>query len=34
MRPKRAALLQTMRGVAETTLRDYGHAVRSVHAKS
>ena len=28
------ALLATMRGIAETTFRDYGHAVRSVHAKS
>ena len=28
------ALLVTMRGIAETTFRDYGHAVRSVHAKS
>ena len=28
------ALMATMRGIAETTFRDYGHAVRSVHAKS
>ncbi|WP_250517415.1 catalase family protein [Caballeronia sp. INDeC2] len=29
-----AELVQTMRAIAETTYRDYGHAVRSVHAKS
>ena len=23
-----------MRGIAQTTLRDYGHTVRSIHAKS
>lgn len=28
------ALMDTMRGIEETTSRDYGHAVRSVHAKS
>lgn len=27
-------LMDTMRGIEETTSRDYGHAVRSVHAKS
>lgn len=27
-------LIDTMRGIEETTSRDYGHAVRSVHAKS
>lgn len=27
-------LTDTMRSIQETTLRDYGHAVRSVHAKS
>jgi hypothetical protein len=27
-------LCRTMRGISETTFRDYGHAVRSVHAKS
>ena len=30
----REALTATMRSIAETTFRDYGHAVRSVHAKS
>ena len=30
----RAALMTTMRSIAETTCRDYGYAVRSVHAKS
>ena len=30
----REALVATMRGIARTTLRDYGRAVRSVHAKS
>ncbi len=30
----REALVVTMRGIAETTFRDYGHSVRSVHAKS
>ena len=30
----RAALMATMRSIAETTSRDYGRAVRSVHAKS
>ncbi len=30
----REALVATMRSIAEMTLRDYGHAVRSVHAKS
>ena len=29
-----AAIIATMRQIAETTSRDYGHAVRSVHAKS
>lgn len=29
-----AALTATLRGISETTLQDYGHAVRSVHAKS
>ena len=29
-----AALLATMRSIADTTARDYGRAVRSVHAKS
>ena len=29
-----AALLDTMRSIARTTFRNYGHAVRSVHAKS
>jgi hypothetical protein len=28
------ALVETMRGISETTAKDYGHAVRSVHAKS
>ena len=27
-------LVETMRGILETTSKDYGHAVRSVHAKS
>lgn len=27
-------LVETMRGIAETTLKDYGYPVRSVHAKS
>ena len=30
----RAALIDTLRGIATTTNDDYGHAVRSVHAKS
>ena len=30
----RTALIATLRGIAATTYRDYGHAVRSVHAKS
>jgi hypothetical protein len=30
----REALVATMRSIAETTYRDYGYAVRSVHAKS
>ena len=30
----RVALLAAMRSIADTTSRDYGHAVRSVHAKS
>ncbi len=30
----RDGLIETMRGIAQTTLRDYGHAIRSVHAKS
>jgi len=30
----RTALTATMRSIIETTWRDYGHAVRSVHAKS
>jgi hypothetical protein len=29
-----AALVETLRGISETTFKDYGHAVRSVHAKS
>jgi hypothetical protein len=29
-----AALVETLRGISETTAADYGHAVRSVHAKS
>jgi hypothetical protein len=29
-----AALRETMRGIQETTFADYGHAMRSVHAKS
>lgn len=29
-----AALMETMHGISETTFKDYGHAVRSVHAKS
>lgn len=29
-----AELVRTMRGICETTFKDYGHAVRSVHAKS
>jgi hypothetical protein len=29
-----ATLRETMRGIQETTFADYGHAVRSVHAKS
>jgi hypothetical protein len=28
------ALMEEMRGIIETTYKDYGHAVRSVHAKS
>lgn len=28
------AIVDTMRSIAETTFKDYGHAVRSVHAKS
>lgn len=28
-----AALVETMRGISETTFKDYGRAVRSVHAK-
>ena len=28
------AIVETMRSISETTFRDYGHAVRSVHAKS
>lgn len=28
------AIVATMRSISETTFRDYGHAVRSVHAKS
>lgn len=27
-------LMDTMRSIAETTSKDYGHAVRSVHAKA
>ena len=30
----RAALIETLGGIATTTHRDYGHGVRSVHAKS
>lgn len=29
-----ARILESMRNIRETTLKDYGHAVRSVHAKS
>ena len=29
-----AALIETLRSISETTFKDYGHAVRSVHAKS
>lgn len=29
-----AAIVATLRSIAETTFRDYGHAVRSVHAKN
>ena len=29
-----AAITKLMRGIVETTSRDYGHAGRSVHAKS
>ena len=29
-----AALNDAMRGIMETTLKDYGHAIRGVHAKS
>ena len=29
-----AALIETLRGISETTLEDGGHALRSVHAKS
>ncbi|WP_207540812.1 catalase family protein [Sabulicella rubraurantiaca] len=28
------SLIETMRGIQETTFKDYGHALRSVHAKS
>jgi hypothetical protein len=28
------ALIETLRGISETTFKDYGHAVRSVHAKA
>ena len=28
------AMVDAMRGIIETTAKDYGHAVRSVHAKS
>ena len=29
-----AEIVATLRSIAETTFRDYGHAVRSGHAKS
>ncbi len=29
-----AAIVRSMRGILETTVQDYGHSVRSVHAKS